>query len=178
MKRTFVILSVLCATACGSIPSQEVVDSALGLKAPLVPKPLDVTALLADPCAAFPMIWKPLNAKSTGTDPGCKVTNDAEPFAISVIFYPKITNGLNRIYELHNNQAWKNGYFEPTTISGHPAVYAAEQDNRPDGRCDLNVAVTDQLFFVASAHTPRSDSACEDARAISMMVIERLRHTA
>ncbi|WP_410655645.1 DUF3558 family protein [Amycolatopsis sp. lyj-112] len=180
MKRLLAIVILLFISACGATPSQDVIDVGLGRKAPLVPKPLDAAGLLADPCAVFPNNPTLVRIEETdrGKTPGCKMTTgEGKPLTIDILLFPEITKGLEQLYEYHRNDAWKNGYFEPVTVSGYPAVFAAIRDDRPIGKCDLNVALTDQLFFAVFSHAHQGGTGCEFARAIASSVIETLNHT-
>ncbi|MEV6909804.1 DUF3558 family protein [Amycolatopsis sp. NPDC051071] len=82
-----------------------------------------------------------------------------------------MTKGIEQLYETRRNNAWKHGHFEPVTVSGYPGVYAATSDDRPIGNCDLNVALTDQLFFAVLDHARQGGTGCEFARAIAASVI-------
>lgn len=146
---------------------------------PKVPAPLDTRALLNDPCAALAPtqvdqlgMAMPGKPRQGAVGPECSwksfsdVTNTA---SISPIVPNK--GGISDIYALKGKKA----YFEPTEISGYPAVYTNEADLRAQGNCPLIVGVTDQLAVTVTPIIfggPNKAQPCKVAEKIATAMVE------
>jgi hypothetical protein len=129
-------------------PSSAAASSSSRL-APAVPAALPADQLSSDPCGALSTaqvsqigLTGAGKASQNSSGPSCvwkSASNDANSVSISPMTANK--NGLNDIYA---GKA-KDKYFEPTSVSGYPAVYADITDDRSSGYCTLWVGVTDQL---------------------------------
>lgn len=85
--------------------------------------------------------------------------------------------GLGNIYNKKSEQA----YFEPTTIDGYPAVYAAQTDDRSTGDCVLAVGLTDQRMALVQASFsdgPNRSNPCPVAERTAQAMIEHLKGAA
>ncbi len=116
--------------------------------APRVPAALNVSSVQSNACAAISasnrssLGYGPGKPSSGAFGPSCTFQIADEPLnQMDLTVFTANKNGLSDIYDTKAN----NEYFEPTTIEGYPAVYAASLDHRSKGKCGLFVAVTDQL---------------------------------
>lgn len=189
MKRVIVALLALCVTACGSIPTPELLESARAaagepaLLAPAVNEPLDAAKFVASPCTSIPeerlQRWKPKEPgiANTGKNPSCDWTLGApDGLALNVIYFTSIPLGLSQLYELRTERPENVAYFEETSVSTHPALFYAPEDERPQGRCGVNVGLTDQLFVMVIADSPTSGTGCDYASDFATLVVETIRN--
>ncbi|RZQ59264.1 DUF3558 domain-containing protein [Amycolatopsis suaedae] len=150
--------------------------------APHVPRPLDAGRYLTDPCASLTAEQLrtfrvsrqgQVNPKAEG--PSCIWRFGGPPETTAgVSYYPQVPNGLTNLYHLQSAGYWQKGYFEPTTISGQPALYSSVIDNRQQGECELAVALTDQLFFSVLITEPPGKPSCKAAENIAEAVIQTI----
>ncbi|PRX47675.1 uncharacterized protein DUF3558 [Prauserella shujinwangii] len=101
--------------------------------------------------------------------------DDDSASRVSIIQTPDFTNGLTDVYARKDSLA----YFEPTEISGYPAVYASRSDGRANGICQLHVGLTDSFvatLYVQLTHsTPDYPRGCEVAELTAQTMIENLK---
>lgn len=153
-------LGLLAASACGggtggtggtaqppaSAGSSAPTDS--GGSGPKVPSPLPTKDLIANPCSvlnaseAEQVGLKYPGEKSTGVLNGCRWTSSGSN--LNFVNNTPIEQNKHGISDIYDQKA-KQAYFEPTTVNGYPAVFAATEDSRSNGICTLWVGVTDQL---------------------------------
>ncbi|MFD2459042.1 DUF3558 domain-containing protein [Amycolatopsis samaneae] len=153
-------IGLLAASACGGgtggaggtaqppagAGSSAPADS--GGSGPKVPSPLPAKDLIADPCGvlnateAEQVGLKYPGEKSTGALNGCRWTSSGSN--LNFVNNTPIEQNKHGISDIYAQKA-KQAYFEPTTINGYPAVFAATEDSRSNGVCTLWVGVTDQL---------------------------------
>ncbi|KAA9166660.1 DUF3558 domain-containing protein [Amycolatopsis acidicola] len=149
--------------------------------APSVPSPLPVDSLTANPCTALSadqVTQQGLTGAgeqgSSQTGPDCKWKSSTSQ--LNVVYISPITgnkNGLSDTYALKS----KFAYFEPTTVSGYPAVYAEADDSRSIGDCSLWVGVTDQLAVSVSAQIgsgPNKSNPCPVTARVAGAMITHL----
>jgi hypothetical protein len=67
-------------------------------------------------------------------------------------------------------------YWKPTTVAGYPAVYGdAISDQRPQGVCVINTAISDKLFFFTQFNNPlNTTQSCTLAAQAAAAVIKNL----
>ncbi|MFD2397895.1 DUF3558 domain-containing protein [Prauserella oleivorans] len=149
---------------------------------PRVTEPLDISVVKQDPCAALPeSIAAGLNLlpgvrDSIQQGPYCKYEYDDDSGSIVNVQYEEpFSNGLADVYA--RKEAL--GVFEPTTVSGYPAVYADRVDSRSEGVCQLLVGMSDTevLTFYADLRPSTSDypQGCAVAEKTAETVIENLK---
>ena len=157
--------------------------------APAVKSPLDATKFLPQPCTALSAAaLKQLNiskpgepdtdssvAKSSG--PSCLWSTDDEPIhrGYDVGFLTGNKNGLSDTYR-GGKKAFP-GYFEPTEVSGYPAVFNSLTEDRPGGACNITVGISSSLAFRAGVQADRDlgTKACDIAKQIAAAVIQTLK---
>jgi hypothetical protein len=157
--------------------------------APRVSVPLDAARYLGQPCAVLSAaqmstfkISKPGEpdtdsqvAKTSG--PGCSWRTDGEPFrGLDISFLTGNKNGLDDIYRGYK-QLRQFSYFEETTVSGYPAVFADGTDGRSQGSCDIKVGISDTLAFRAGelGGASRGAASCDGAKELAAAVIATLK---
>ncbi|PRX47673.1 uncharacterized protein DUF3558 [Prauserella shujinwangii] len=103
-----------------------------------------------------------------------KYASDASS-QIHVILDTNLSNGLSDIYARESGLA----YFEPTTVSDYPAVYAGSTDDRANGVCELHIGVTDSVAVTLIAYLSPGTSdyprGCEVAELTAKTMIENLK---
>lgn len=192
MKRVITLAAASVAavgllTACSGgestgapAPPTPSVDPALR-----VPAPLATAGLLADPCTALPAdqatnagFSTPGQSYTSPGGPGCQwhsATYDANKIFIAPLGTQQ--TGMTGVYA---NRAQDN-YFEPTTIEGYPAVYAANADLRSSGTCALWLGVTDQLVVNINSSIlvgPNVGNPCPIVGDIAAAVVRHLKGAA
>jgi hypothetical protein len=149
-----------------------------GLK---VSDPLNTQALEANPCtvitssqvSTFGLSAGTSRQGSTGLD--CYWTLTAAPhdrLDIAPITVNK--TGINGVYA----NKFKFEYFEPAQVSGYPAVYADQADQRSIGYCGLWVGLTDQLAVSVGTQLLTSvDKAksCDIAKTFAEAMIQTMK---
>ncbi|MGH3623050.1 MAG: DUF3558 domain-containing protein [Sciscionella sp.] len=152
--------------------------------APEVTNPLDASRFVTAPCAALGntdltslgLAGARSESISTAGASGCQWQTNSVADGISWITPQK--SGLSSVYAKKSELE----YFRPTTVAGHPAVYAAIADLRSGGTCQLDVAVNNGLYFAvqwqmddtgnASTNATRS---CAAAKQTATVVIENVK---
>jgi hypothetical protein len=167
----------------GESPSSTGADDRNG--APSVTNPLEPDKYVANPCTTLTAAQTP----SFGVGPhGTPTTSGATaetvgPWCIwegndrfvTVYLTPGNKNGLADVYGARDRDA----YFEPTTISGYPAVFRDQHDSRPRGLCSVSVGVTDHLYFRAeSQENVDKTLACTTAKKVATAVIATMKEGA
>lgn len=151
--------------------------------APQVDRALDVSTLETDPCTALSDSQREKlglksgedNSKNSGTYCEYEYSNDSGN-QVTVGVSNKLKQGLNDVYARRGQLA----YFEPSTIDGYPAVYAAANaDLRDEGSCQLYVGLTDKdvvrltaLLYEGTNDYPRG---CDVAKLTAKTMIENLK---
>lgn len=163
--------------------SQEPTDSTNGAaKAPAVKKPLNVAKFVADPCLILTQQQqqefipaRPGERNDDSISVGCHWQfGENNDISVGIGFIRDQTDGLSRIYAGNADRSYKDGYFEPTEVSGFPAVFSAPVDERKVGTCNINVGVSDQIFFgLLIQGTPGTD-ACRRATNVAKAAIETI----
>ncbi|SFW54069.1 DUF3558 domain-containing protein [Amycolatopsis australiensis] len=162
-------------------------DGGGGNGAPKVSSPLDPGKLKSDPCS----VLSPAQRSTLGLEDGTpRSTNAGTSCAwvyqgdetrssrIDIAADPN-TDGLAGIYDLYA----KGGkdqyeYWEPTDVSGYPAVYAATKDFRAQGQCKLLVGVTDTQavqVFTQIGNGPGATDPCPYAQKAAEAMIQTLK---
>lgn len=157
-----------------------------GGAAPQVPAPLNIVQVKTDACKALSAqqidqigLVGPGKPTSISIGPGCTWASQA--YATNVAGIGLVTAnqlGLNNIY---NKKDQYKGYFEPTTVEGYPAVYAAQTDGRSTGECLLWFGLTDQDYALVETGIgagPNRSNPCPVADRIATAVIEHLKGAA
>jgi uncharacterized protein DUF3558 len=179
---TAVLLVGCSATTTGTpAPTTNTGAPTSSGRVPKVAKPLNANSLSAAPCSSLtapqlaglglPTVHSGDNASITGAAI-CSWTDDTTINSISISWETGLGNGLSTVYSEQAQQ----GYWQPTTVDGYPAVFADLADLRPKGTCAINVGVSDQLSFVSkylSSPTTGSKS-CQFAEQAAADVIKNL----
>ncbi|MTD58701.1 DUF3558 domain-containing protein [Amycolatopsis pithecellobii] len=174
-------------TNAGSIPppasatGTPASSSQGGGEAPSVPSPLPTAALLANPCnggLSADQVYK-LGLAATGTkrqdQTGATCTWRSDTYDANQVSITAVTpnkNGLSDVYATRGNDK----YFEPTTVSGYPAVYAGILD-RSGGDCSLWVGVTDQLAVNVQTQIldgPNKSNPCPVVERVATAMVQHL----
>nr|WP_275293494.1 DUF3558 family protein [Amycolatopsis sp. La24] len=149
-------------TGQSSSPSSPGSDT---VEAPKVPAPVNVDKFLADPCSVLTsaqlsalQLSQP-EADKASSSVGCGWRLSDGYTAVSATFLTTVKNGLTNAYRQNASGYYKNGYFEPTVVSGFPAVLANTADRRSQGQATMLVGVSDQTEMqVLIQGTPGSDA--------------------
>lgn len=149
-------------------------------KAPPVTNPLDAAKYLADPCASLtPAQYQAFETEAGEKDDpnaiACAWKRNRGETRISVSYLPEVKQGLSGVYAQNDIGFWKDGYFEPTTVSGYPAVYASIIDARPQGKCQLNVGISDTLTFASIVQSRPGSDSCTAAMNVAEKVLETIK---
>lgn len=167
------------STAPSSAPAES--SSGSSGSAPKVSNPLNTASIESNACSALSASKRTElglgegEQRTTSVGPGCSLfaaDDRLNQIEISPVLANK--NGLSDVYDTKAN----NGYFEPTEISGYPAVYAASLDGRNSGKCGLFVGVTDQLavnILVQYDNGPGASEPCPVAQKVGEAMIETLK---
>lgn len=142
-----------CTSSAADDPKPPVkTDRSTKQAVPAVTDPLDLAAFRPQPCAVLtPAQLTTLGMPNPG-QPSIDTTEAklrdyctwlltaGEDQVVVSMPKPHLSDvDLAAAYESRDIYA----YFEETTVSGYPAVFAGVTDNRPAGGCDLSVGVTD-----------------------------------
>ncbi|MBB2933181.1 hypothetical protein FHX82_000201 [Amycolatopsis bartoniae] len=149
--------------------------------APSVPNPLPTDALVADPCSALSasqvtQIGLTGSGDVTQNDAGSSCTWKSATSSLNSVFVAPLKANKNGLGDIYANKA-KDQYFEPTTISGYPAVYAGISDTRSDGDCSLWVGVTDELAVNVQTQIgsgPNKSNPCPVTERVATAMIQHL----
>ncbi|GGM68340.1 hypothetical protein GCM10012275_43550 [Longimycelium tulufanense] len=151
---------------------------------PRVPKPLDTAKFQQDPCSVLTKAQLQalhIGAQGSPADindqPNCRWPDTFGPsqMSVSVTFMTK-GDGLAGLYS--RSSTFK--VFRPFQIDGYPAaVVLAFLDQRSQGVCDVDVAVTDKLVYLVQAkmHSDAPDytTPCERTKTVAGEVLKTLK---
>lgn len=175
------------ATSGTPITSGSPSPSQSASSAPKVSHPLpDITSYTDKPCDLVPQALveqlgysdpEPSTAASP-LGPGCgwidTRTSHGRNFNVAIGFANgKGNGGIAKIYALNGSLF---GFVEPAPdVSGYPAAYADTTDRRTQGKCSINVGVTDEITFSVDTdgYSGAQDS-CDTANQIAAAVIGKL----
>ncbi|WP_116043092.1 DUF3558 domain-containing protein [Amycolatopsis palatopharyngis] len=153
--------------SAGSIPSKTVPggdsraptgsaspDAPSTGSAPQVSDPIDPSAISADACGALTPAQLDTLGLTAGTPrqsavgPSCYWKVAAEDAnRIDFTLVEQNSGGLSDIYD----QRTEFAYFEETEVSGYPAVYASDADQRTSGFCTMYVGLNDNVAMSAGS---------------------------
>ncbi|OXM74676.1 DUF3558 domain-containing protein [Amycolatopsis thermalba] len=192
MKRTTWLAAALVAagllTGCSQggstdaaqTPTAPPVDPALR-----VPSPLPSGTLVSDPCSALsPAQVTEIGLVSPGepypspSGQGCRWQSQA--YDANKIFIAPLGNQQTGLTGVYANRA-QDKYFEPVTIDGYPAVFAANADLRSRGTCALWVGVTDQLVVNVNSSIldgPNVTDPCPIVEKVAVAMVQHLKGAA
>jgi hypothetical protein len=152
-----------------------------GNEVPKVAKPLNAASMSAAPCSSLaPAQLSGIglanargdNTSITGTAI-CGWTDDTTGNVIGISWENDLGNGLSTIY----SEKAQQGYWQPISVDGYPAVFADLADLRSKGTCVLNVGVSDKLSFISQYTAAQSDigtKSCQLAQQAAADVIKNL----
>jgi hypothetical protein len=151
-------------------------------EAPKVVQPLNAASLSSAPCSSLTAaqlsgigltnVRGSHDASITGTAI-CGWTDDTTGNGIGISWENDLGNGLSTIYSERAQQ----GYWQPTSVDGYPAVFADFADLRSKGTCVLNVGVSDKLSFISQYTAAQSDigtKSCQFTEQAAADVIKNL----
>jgi hypothetical protein len=102
-------------------------------------------------------------------------TSNAESNSVAIGWAPKGHGGLKFLYSIR----YERRHFEPTTVSGYPAVNTSGHAETSSGQCVVSVGVNDQRAFFAQFQpgptAPDYSHPCGKARQAARYVIENLK---
>ncbi|UQS27370.1 DUF3558 domain-containing protein [Amycolatopsis thermalba] len=190
---TAALVALLAAAACspsGGTPQSTTNGPATGAPtpsqangrdvAPAVNAPLDATAFASNACKS---LTKPqteelgISSQGEQIEPrDCSWKFGATLDWVVQLFYTTVEGGLQNDYNKHAAGAYDNGgYFEPTTITGYPAVFSNLSDFRASGTCDLNVGIGGDTIFHVTVTGPAGKDNCKAASTVAANVIETIK---
>lgn len=157
--------------------------------APKVEVPLDNTSRFErDPCLTLTSSQaQELNLPTAGKPDdipygvGCEWRNPDTRGMVSIGFLTGNKRGLSAIYA--SDQRGEFAYFTPLPdVDGYPAAASDVEDRRPDGRCIIDVGVTDQLIIdivlqLSQANVGEKDP-CEVAVDVAGMALRTIKEGA
>ncbi|WP_370944843.1 DUF3558 domain-containing protein [Amycolatopsis sp. cg5] len=150
-------------------------------KAPNVSKPLDASKFVADPCLSLTATQlSSFNSTATGKrNDGVGVACDwnlgsDRSVTAEVAYNAALTAGLSHIYAQNAANFFSDGYFKPTEISGYPAAFNNQIEDRPAGHCSISVGVTDQLFFTISISGRTGTDGCKASENVAKAVVQTI----
>jgi hypothetical protein len=193
-SRMAVALVALSLVACSDKEpgvAQAQTSVAAHHDAPKVGYPIDVTPFLGRPCSALrPDHLRQLNVPVAGTadadaarpgsqvdyvGPSCFWRNSEQLVSVGVAFVTKNDHGLADIYRAHD-QGQFSGYWIETTVDGYPGVFTSATDDRKDGNCSLDVAISDTVTFLITRHEFRGgEKTCDTAKVAASLVLQTIR---
>lgn len=157
--------------------------------APQVKVPLDATKYIPEPCTVLSAATlKQLNISKPGTPdttsatakssgPQCLWHTDDQPVTrgYGVGFLTGNKNGLSDTYR-GGKQAFP-GYFEPTEVSGYPAVFNGLIEERPGGSCNITVGISSTLAFRVGIEADKDvgTRSCDLVKNVAGAVIQTLK---
>lgn len=81
--------------------------------------------------------------------------------------------GLASVF--HNRELGLIAYAEPTDVLGYQAVFADTTDSRPNGKCAISVAISDNQLISADADGYQgADDSCDTAKQLAEAMIKTL----
>lgn len=157
--------------------------------APAVKDPIDASKFAPQPCTSLSAtalkalnISKPgkpdtTSAVAQGSGPSCVWNSDDQPVGrtYGVGFLTANKNGLSDTYR-GGKKAFP-GYFEPTEVSGYPAVFNGLADDRSSGSCNVTVGISSSLAFRVGLQGARDVGAkgCDVVKEAAAAVIQTLK---
>ncbi|SFJ53195.1 DUF3558 domain-containing protein [Amycolatopsis sacchari] len=163
-----------------STPGSTAASSSAEQLAPAVANPLPTDALVSDPCSALSAeqvqnigLSGPGTSEQSDAGPMCKWKSATSQF--NAVFISPITANKNGLNDIYANKP-KDKYFEPTTVSGYPAVYADILDSRANGDCSLWVGVTDQLAVSVSTQIGSGQNKSNPCPVVERVATAMIQH--
>ncbi|SDD01636.1 DUF3558 family protein [Actinokineospora iranica] len=154
-------------TNTGTSSSAPAPDNTYG--APRVTDPIDAAAFIDKPCT----LLTTTQTTTLGLAPQGKqdqaqgaqfctwlTPDEREDYTVGFLAANK--NGLSDTYRADQTNPNHSAYFEPTTVSGYPAVFEDGNDDRDRGYCNIVVGVRDELTFRVGAGGGPKGKACDD----------------
>lgn len=166
----------------GPATSANASSDALPPGVPRVPKTLDTTRFQQDPCSVLTpaqlQMFKLPNSGRTRKEPSpaCSWSDWSGPARMGLsVTIATDRDGLAGLYRRQKNLK----VFEPLEIEGYPAaIVLAARDERPDGVCDVEFAVTDKLSISVRTTLETADKAtnpCGPTKAGAAEVLKTLK---
>ena len=167
-------------TACGGQPDPE------QMKSPAVSQPLDIETYRGNVCGllsdtgsqdmGFTVSRRDEAADRVG--PQCSWSAEESYNHLGIVVRDDWPHGLSDLYARKDSL----GYFEPVSLAGYPAVFAAERDERQSvGSCVLSVGISDQVAlwfqFVAVRESDVAAS-CSTVRKAAEMALATIKQPA
>lgn len=148
--------------------------------APRVKDPIDAAGFTKKPCGlltadqttALKLEKEGLEEQSAG-DVYCSWSSADNRVDYTVGFLPDNKNGLADNYRANENGDW--AYFDPTTVSGYPAVWQDATDGRDRGYCTIVTGVRDDLTFRVTVGGGAGRQGCDKVKEIAGQVIVTLK---
>ncbi|OLR89789.1 DUF3558 domain-containing protein [Actinokineospora bangkokensis] len=166
-------------TSGGSTPSSTPDEENGALT---VDKPLDGRPFYGDPCklltpdqaTALGLVPPGTSDLTLKSSPACDWQPPENRGQYSVNFTLNLEHGLRTQYqaqaELDKFELW-----EPTEVSGYPAVFADITDNRERGGCNVIVAINDEVTISARRQFAGGQDVCERVVAVAEQVLVTLK---
>lgn len=181
IKLIAIVAAAIPLAACGvASPTVAGTPTPSGPAAPKVPKALNVSKWVDDPCSTLTkaeaksaIVVAPdrVEKLSTAGGPGCTWSNLDTGAVFGITWLS--TNGETLAAQYRDNAKMHWPYFEPTTISGYPAAFGDPHgDARKDGDCSVTVAVKDDLAFISQMQGG-GGNACQDAKKAAEIVVNK-----
>ena len=164
------------STSVGELPSDG---------APKVRNPLAAARFEQNPCLALTDAQaKQLNIPPQGMPAdfelgkSCEWLNRETFGSVAIDFLSKDPRGLSGTYKANKDKKW--AYFEVLPeIEGFPAVAASNLDDRKDGRCVVEVGLTDRLSFSLTLRLSRANvgqkNPCDVAVQVAGMALQTMK---
>lgn len=147
---------------------------------PKVPAPVNVEKFLADPCSMLTsaqlsalQLSQP-EADKASSSVGCGWRFSDGYTAVSATFLTTVKNGLTNAYRQKASGYYKDGYFEPTVVSGFPAVLANTADRRSQGQVTMLVGVSDQTEMLVLIQGAPGSNATTAATNVTKAVLSTM----
>lgn len=147
---------------------------------PTVTRPRDPARYVGNPCSSLTAAQLPgLQARGPGASgtiqghPGCHWQLGSAGEA-GVSYGTTAPDRIGNVHGLFAAELYRQGYFEPVTIDGHPAAYTDTTDQRAAGKCVLAVAVTDGLLLTVVVDARTGTTSCTDARNVASAVLDTI----
>ncbi|WP_336162017.1 DUF3558 domain-containing protein [Amycolatopsis sp. VC5-11] len=189
MLSLLAIPALLAACSNGGSPDAPPASSApssssAGDSSLAVPAPLQTDGLIDNPCSALSdsqltQIGLLTGGRVTSGPPkSCRWKSSSNELnSISLAPLPQNKGGISDIYA----QKAKQAYFEPVKVSDYPGLFAATDDARSDGSCQLWVGVTDQLavsIITGISSGPNKSDPCPIAKKVGDALVTHLKGAA
>jgi Protein of unknown function (DUF3558) len=189
---TVTLLAGGCGTSTAgnpSVPSGSAVSSGtspVGSPLPSTPPvstPLSVSRIVSDPCSLL-----------TGTQLGvvgltaaARPTPNHDPIGVGCAWNDRTvgTTGAQTGYDLETGlvhglrdiyvQKQQMAYWQPVTVDGYPAVFDDPVDQRADGTCRMDLAVSEKDVLLVDYQGDPGVPACDKAKALGGALITSLK---